>query len=93
MSELPYANRLVRVGVQLQPQHADYADLRRAVSAADEAGVDVIFTWDHFFPVRGDPEGKHFECWTMLAVRLAAEYANIWHGFGDVETLARMNHI
>jgi hypothetical protein len=29
----------------------------------------------------------------MLAVRLAAEYANIWHGFGDVETLARMNHI
>ena len=67
MSELPYASRPVRVGVQLQPQHADYADLRRAVSAAEEAGVDVIFTWDHFFPLRGDPEGKHFECWTMLA--------------------------
>jgi alkanesulfonate monooxygenase SsuD/methylene tetrahydromethanopterin reductase-like flavin-dependent oxidoreductase (luciferase family) len=67
MSELPYANRPVRVGVQLQPQHADYADLRRAVEAAEDAGVDVIFTWDHFFPLRGDPEGKHFECWTMLA--------------------------
>jgi alkanesulfonate monooxygenase SsuD/methylene tetrahydromethanopterin reductase-like flavin-dependent oxidoreductase (luciferase family) len=26
-------------------------------------------------------------------LRLAAEYANIWHGFGDVETLARKNHI
>jgi hypothetical protein len=44
MSELPYANRPVRVGVQLQPQHADYADLRRAVEAAEDAGVDVIFT-------------------------------------------------
>jgi len=67
MSELPYARRPVRVGVQLQPQHADYVDLRRAVDAAEEAGVDVIFTWDHFFPLGGDPEGKHFECWTMLA--------------------------
>ena len=67
MSELPYANRPVRVGVQLQPQHADYVDLRRAVDAAEEAGVDVIFTWDHFFPLGGDPDGRHFECWTMLA--------------------------
>jgi len=67
VSELPYANRALRVGVQLQPQHADYADLRRAVAAAEEAGVDVILTWDHFFPLGGDPEGKHFECWTMLA--------------------------
>ncbi len=67
MSELPYANRPLRVGVQLQPQHADYSDLRRAVSAAEEAGVDVIFTWDHFFPLSGNPNGKHFECWTMLA--------------------------
>src|SRR6266571_8610276 len=29
-------------------------------------GVDVIFNWDHFFPLYGDPDGKHFECWTML---------------------------
>jgi len=65
--ELPYANRPLRVGVQLQPQHADYADLRRAVAAAEEAGVDVILTWDHFFPLGGDSDGKHFECWTMLA--------------------------
>ena len=67
MSELPYANRPFRVGVQLQPQHSDYVALRRAVDAAEEAGVDVIFTWDHFFPLNGDPNGKHFECWTMLA--------------------------
>jgi probable F420-dependent oxidoreductase len=28
--------------------------------------VDVVFNWDHFFPLSGDPDGKHFECWTML---------------------------
>jgi probable F420-dependent oxidoreductase len=67
MSSQPYANRPVRIGVQLQPQHADYAELRRAVDAAEEAGVDIIFTWDHFFPLSGEPDGQHFECWTMLA--------------------------
>jgi probable F420-dependent oxidoreductase len=41
--------------------------LRRAVDAAEQAGVDVIFTWDHFFPLGGDRDGKHFECWTMFA--------------------------
>jgi hypothetical protein len=30
VSDLPYANRPLRIGVQLQPQHADYADLRRS---------------------------------------------------------------
>ncbi len=29
-------------------------------------GVDAVFNWDHFFPLTGDPGGKHFECWTML---------------------------
>lgn len=30
-------------------------------------GVDIAFTWDHFYPLSGDPDGKHFECWTVLA--------------------------
>lgn len=58
--------RRVRIGVQIQPQHADYAEIRRAVAAAEAAGVDAVFNWDHFFPLRGEPDGKHFECWTML---------------------------
>ena len=62
-----YAHRPLRVGVQLQPQHADYAELRRAVDAAERAGVDVIFTWDHFFPLSGDADGRNFECYALLA--------------------------
>lgn len=56
----------VRIGVQLQPQHADYPQIRDAVRRAEDLGVDVVFNWDHFFPLSGDPDGKHFECWTML---------------------------
>jgi probable F420-dependent oxidoreductase len=56
----------IRIGLQLQPQHADYAAIRRTVSAAEDLGVDVIFNWDHFYPLYGAPEGKHYECWTML---------------------------
>jgi probable F420-dependent oxidoreductase len=58
--------RPVRIGVQIQPQHAEYAEIRRAVAEAEEIGVDVVFNWDHFYPLYGDPDGLHFECWTML---------------------------
>ena len=60
------ADRPVRVGVQLQPQQAAYADIRRAVAEAEEIGADVVFNWDHFYPLYGPPDGAHFECWTML---------------------------
>jgi probable F420-dependent oxidoreductase len=56
----------LRIGLQLQPQHADYALIRDTVAAAEDAGVDIVFNWDHFFPLYGEPDGKHFECWTML---------------------------
>ena len=62
----PAPTRPIRIGVQIQPQHADYRAIRDAVARADDAGADVIFTWDHFFPLSGDPDGKHFECWTVL---------------------------
>lgn len=61
------AQRRIRVGVQLAPQHANYAAIRRAAAEVDELGADVLFNWDHFFPLGKVSEGKHFECWTMLA--------------------------
>ena len=42
------------------------AQIRDAVLRAEDPGVDIVFNWDHFFPLNGDPDGKHFECWTML---------------------------
>jgi probable F420-dependent oxidoreductase len=60
------ARRPIRIAVQVQPQHAEYAQLRDMVLTAEELGVDIVYNWDHFFPLMGDPDGKHFEAWTML---------------------------
>ncbi len=58
--------RAIRVGLQLQPQHADYPAIRDTVRRAEDLGANLVFNWDHFYPLNGDPDGKHFECWTML---------------------------
>ncbi len=58
---------MVRLAVTIYPQHAEYADIRRAAQQAEALGVDVVYIWDHFYPLSGDPEGKNFECWTLLA--------------------------
>lgn len=65
-----------KVGIDLHPQHCTIDELRRAWVAADELGVDTIWTWDHFFPlpagrmVDSPPvspvAGNHFEAWTLL---------------------------
>lgn len=59
--------RPIRIGVQLANQHAPYERIRDAVRRYEDLGVDVIADWDHFFPLTGDPDGAHFEAWTMLA--------------------------
>ena len=56
-----------RVGVQLHPQATTVDEMRAAWKAADALGVDSIFTWDHFYPLYGDPDAAHFEAWSLLA--------------------------
>ncbi len=58
--------RPIRLGVQVQPQHANYATIRDTVRKLEDLGVDILFNWDHFFPLYGDPDGLHFEAWTEL---------------------------
>ena len=60
-------SRPIRIGVQLAPQHSTYAVLRDRVREIEDLGADVVFNWDHFYPLSGDPDGLHFESWTMLA--------------------------
>jgi len=60
------SSRRLRVAVQVAPQHADYPTIRRAAAAVEDLGADVVFNWDHFFPLGKVRDGKHFECWTML---------------------------
>ena len=60
-------SRPIRIAAQLHPQHGTWTDIRAAALRADELGYDLLYTWDHFSPLYGDPDGPHFECWSMLA--------------------------
>jgi probable F420-dependent oxidoreductase len=57
----------IRIGIQVTNQHADYPAIRETVQRLEDLGVDIVFNWDHFFPLSGDPDGLHYEAWTMLA--------------------------
>jgi probable F420-dependent oxidoreductase len=59
------------VGIQLQPQATSVDEMRRTWRAAEEMGADSIWTWDHFFPLYGEPDAEHFEGWTLLSVMAA----------------------
>jgi probable F420-dependent oxidoreductase len=56
----------IRIGVQVQPQQGTWNDMRETWKKIDESGADTLYTWDHFYPLYDDPDGAHFECWTML---------------------------
>jgi probable F420-dependent oxidoreductase len=56
-----------KVGVTIHPQQCTIAELRDAWRRVDELSVDSIWFWDHFFPLYGDPNGNHYECWSLLA--------------------------
>jgi probable F420-dependent oxidoreductase len=62
MSDRPF-----KVGVTIHPQQCTIQQLRDAWRRADSLGVDSIWIWDHFYPLYGNPNGNHFECWSVLA--------------------------
>jgi probable F420-dependent oxidoreductase len=59
--------RPFRIAAQLHPQQGDYRALRDAAVRAEELGYDIVYNWDHFFPLYGDRDGPHLECWSVLA--------------------------
>lgn len=61
-----------QVAVQVWPQHSTFDEQRTTWLRCEELGVDDVFTWDHFFPLSGDPDGSHYEGWTLLAAMAEA---------------------
>lgn len=59
--------RAIRIGYQARPQHGSYDAMRASWIEAEALGVDAVYNWDHFYPLYDDPDGPHFECWTLIA--------------------------
>ena len=57
----------MKIGVQLHPQATSTDALRAAWRELDALGVDTIWVWDHFYPLYGDKDAAHFECYSLLA--------------------------
>jgi F420-dependent oxidoreductase-like protein len=53
-------------GLQLHPQYTTWDEIKDAALLAEQAGWDVLMTWDHFVPLMGDVTGPNLEGWQLL---------------------------
>ncbi|MEA2620023.1 MAG: hypothetical protein QOC97_796 [Chloroflexota bacterium] len=58
---------MIRFGLQLWSQRTDWPGFRDAALAAEAAGWDSVWTWDHLLAIYGEPEQPIFEGWSVLA--------------------------
>jgi alkanesulfonate monooxygenase SsuD/methylene tetrahydromethanopterin reductase-like flavin-dependent oxidoreductase (luciferase family) len=56
----------VRFGLQLWPQSTTWPECRESSLAAEAAGWDSIWTWDHLLAIQGPWEQPIFEGWGLL---------------------------
>ncbi len=57
----------VKIGALCWNQYTDWPSLLQAGIRADELGYTSLWTWDHLYPIIGDPHGPIFEGWVTLA--------------------------
>jgi alkanesulfonate monooxygenase SsuD/methylene tetrahydromethanopterin reductase-like flavin-dependent oxidoreductase (luciferase family) len=57
----------VRLGALLWPQYTDWQSLRDTGELVDRLGYDSLWTWDHLYPIVGEPTGPMFEGYLTLA--------------------------
>jgi alkanesulfonate monooxygenase SsuD/methylene tetrahydromethanopterin reductase-like flavin-dependent oxidoreductase (luciferase family) len=61
----------MRFGLQLWSQSTDWPAFRDAARAADAAGWDSVWTWDHLLAIFGPWEQGTFEGWTAMSALAA----------------------
>jgi alkanesulfonate monooxygenase SsuD/methylene tetrahydromethanopterin reductase-like flavin-dependent oxidoreductase (luciferase family) len=56
----------VKFGLQLWPQRTTWPEFRDATLAAEAAGWDSVWTWDHLLAIQGPWQQPIFEGWALL---------------------------
>ena len=56
----------VRFGLQLWPQRTTWPEFRDATLAAEAAGWDSVWVWDHLLAIQGPWQQPIFEGWALL---------------------------
>jgi F420-dependent oxidoreductase-like protein len=62
--------RPVELGIYLPQVSIDFPDILRRVQAAEDAGLDSVWFYDHLYSP-GQPELASFEAWTLASYLLA----------------------
>ncbi len=57
----------MKLGALVWPQYTDFDSLRETGALVDRLGFDSLWTWDHVYPIVGNPEGPMFEGYLTLA--------------------------
>ena len=57
----------LKFGILAWNQYTDWQSLEEVGQRVDRLGYDSLWTWDHLYPIVGDPEGPMFEGWLTLA--------------------------
>lgn len=56
----------VKLGALCWNQYTDWPALLEAGIRADRLGYDTLWTWDHLYPIIGDPHGPNYEGWLTI---------------------------
>jgi alkanesulfonate monooxygenase SsuD/methylene tetrahydromethanopterin reductase-like flavin-dependent oxidoreductase (luciferase family) len=57
----------LKLGAGFSSQRTDWPALRDAALAAERAGIDSLWTWDHLLADEGAPDQPILEGWSILA--------------------------
>lgn len=57
----------IRIGAGFSSQRTSWPELREAALAAEAAGIDSLWTWDHLLADEGPPDQPILEGWSILA--------------------------
>ena len=68
----------IKLGALCWNQHTEWEPLLQAGIRADRLGYDSLWTWDHLYPIVGDPHGPNYEGWlTITAWAARTEHVRI----------------